>query len=272
MLSKLHLYNKQALLNIAFRHSSNSQVAAQTPIEVMTSAKHDNRPQDGSQILKEVQLFFDRGAKHTDVSIDILKYIISCDTCLRFNIPIMRDNGLMETLTCYRAQHKFLYMPVQGGVRFSPTTSLQEVVAHSSMNSLKFMLANIPFGGAFGGIRFNHHNYSKNELQRICRKYTQELAKKGFVGPQKDVLGPDMGTTEQDMTWMKDTFKYLYGEQNINASGAVTGKLASQGGIAGNLDARGLGAVYVLKWLMNDDDFIYKIDSSGGLKGKRVII
>lgn len=112
------------------------------------------------QILQQVQLFYDRASKNTNVTHDILKYIISCDHCLRFNIPVMRDNGIMETFTCYRAQHKQYLMPTQGGVRFSAETSLQEVVAHSSLNTLKFMLGGIPFGGAFGGVRIDPSKYS----------------------------------------------------------------------------------------------------------------
>lgn len=113
-----------------------------------------------ARFLEQVQLFYDRASKKTNVPSDMLKYIIACDNCLRFQIPIRRDNGLVETLTCYRAQHKHHFMPAQGGVRFSPDINLQETVALSSLNTLKFMLANIPFGGAFGGIRFDPAKYS----------------------------------------------------------------------------------------------------------------
>jgi len=93
--------------------------------------------------------------------------------------------------------------------------------------TFKLTVANIPFGGAKGGIRFNPEKYSKRELERITRKYTLALSNKGFIGPQSDVLGPDMGTNEQIMTWIKDTYTYLNGEKDINAAGCVTGKLKS---------------------------------------------
>ena len=87
-------------------------------------------------------------------------------------------------------------MPVKGGTRYSPDMTLQETVALASLMTFKLTVANIPFGGAKGGIRFDPSQYSQNEIQRITRKYTMELAKKGFIGPQSDVLGPDMGTNE----------------------------------------------------------------------------
>jgi glutamate dehydrogenase (NAD(P)+) len=82
-----------------------------------------------------------------------------------------------------------------------------------------------------GGIRFDPSQYSKAEVERITRKYAMELAKKGFIGPQVDVIGPDMGTDEQTMTWIKDTYVSMYGEGDINSQGCVTGKQVAQGGI-----------------------------------------
>jgi glutamate dehydrogenase (NAD(P)+) len=112
--------------------------------------------------------------------------------------------------------------------------------------TFKLTVANIPFGGAKGGIRFDPSKYSSAEVERITRKYTLELAKKNFIGPQVDVLGPDMGTNEQIMTWIKDTYTYLYGEKEINAAGCCTGKYVSQGGIQGRTESTGLGVYHVL--------------------------
>lgn len=119
----------------------------------------------------------------------------------------------------------------------------------------KLTVANIPFGGAKGGIRFDPKKYSAREVETITRKYTIELAKKNFIGPQIDCLGPDMGTNEQTMTWIKDTYQYIYGEKEINASGCCTGKYKSQGGIAGRTESTGLGVFHVLNTLLNDSTF-----------------
>jgi glutamate dehydrogenase (NAD(P)+) len=108
---------------------------------------------------------------------------MACDHVLRFQIPVVKDNGFIETLTCYRAQHKHHFLPVKGGLKYGPDMTLQETVALSSLMTFKQTLAGIPFGGAQGGIRFDPRQYSKAEVERITRKYAMELAKKGFIGP-----------------------------------------------------------------------------------------
>lgn len=214
----------------------------------------------------------DRAATRTQVRPDLLKYLMACDHVLRFQIPIRRDSGEIEVLTCYRAQHKHHFMPVKGGTRYAPDITLQETVALAALMTFKLTVANIPFGGAKGGIRIDPSKYSENELEKITRKYTMELAKKSFIGPQNDVLGPDMGTGQKTMTWIKDTYSYIYGEKEIHAAGCATGKLLSQGGIDGRTEATGLGCFFVLRELLNNDAFCEKADLSSGVKGKRVII
>lgn len=163
-------------------------------------------------------------------------------------------------------------MPCKGGTRYSPDVTLQEIVALASVMTLKLTVGNIPFGGAKGGIRFDPNKYSNAEIERITRKYTMELAKKGFIGPQTDCLGPDMGTNDKVMTWIMDTYKYLYGENQINCLGASTGKKVSQGGIEGRTESTGLGAFYVTRELLNNDEFCEAADMTTGIKGKRVIV
>jgi len=138
--------------------------------------------------------------------------------------------------------------------------------------TFKLTVANVPFGGAKGGIRFDPSKYSASEVERITRKYTLELAKKNFIGPQIDVLGPDMGTNEQIMTWIKDTYTYLYGEKEINAEGCCTGKFVTQGGIQGRTESTGLGVFHVLKTLIDDEAFAKKAKLSTGLKGKTIMV
>lgn len=143
-----------------------------------------------------MEAFFDRAAARSGVPEDYLNYIKACDTIIRFTIPLKRDSGRIELITCYRAQHKHHFLPVKGGLRFSPLISLQEMMALSSLMTYKLEVAGIPFGGAKGGIKIDPANYSMPELERITRRYTLELAKKGFLGPGIDSIGPDMGTNE----------------------------------------------------------------------------
>ena len=135
--------------------------------------------------------------------------------------------------------------------------------------TFKLAVADVPFGGAKGGIKIDPRTLSKAELERVTRRYTMELIKKGFIGPAIDCLGPDMGTNEQVMTWIKDTYQQMKGEQDINAEGCCTGKYISQGGIAGRTESTGLGVYYGLRELMNNHESFYsKIGLTKGLKDK----
>jgi glutamate dehydrogenase (NAD(P)+) len=136
----------------------------------------------------------------------------------------------------------------------------------------KSAVTDVPFGGAKGGIRMDPRQYSTSELERITRRYTIELAKKGFIAPALDVPGPDMGTSSQTMGWVKDTYQTIYGEKDINASGCCTGKPISLGGIAGRIEAMGLGVFYATRHFLNTEDFCAKYGIGLGLKNKRIIV
>jgi glutamate dehydrogenase (NAD(P)+) len=217
-------------------------------------------------------MMVENAANKANINADMLKYIMSCDAVVRFQIPITRDNGKLETLTCYRAQHKHHFMPVKGGTRYADDINLQEVVALASLMTFKLTVASVPFGGAKGGIKLDPSKYSKGELERITRKYTLELAKKNFIGPSVDCLGPDMGTNEQTMTWIKDTYCFLMGEKEINAAGCATGKYISQGGISGRTESTGLGVFHVLNTLLNEDSFTDRCGMNTGMRGKKIIV
>ena len=158
------------------------------------------------RFLEQVDLFFNRAASKTGIAPDMLEFIKTCDTVIRFNIPLRRDNGKLENITCYGAQHKHHFLPVKGGTRFAEHIDLQECMALASLMTFKLNIAGVPFGGSKGGAKIDPKKYSKGELERITRRYTMELAKKRFIGPGIDCLGPDMGTDEQIMTWIKDTY------------------------------------------------------------------
>lgn len=141
-------------------------------------------------------MFFNRAASKTAVPKDYLEMIMSCDTVVRFSIPIKRDNGLIQNIVCYRAQHKHHKLPVKGGTRYAPHIDIQECMALATLMTFKLQIAEVPYGGAKGGVCIDPKKFSKSELERITRAYTVELYKKGFIGPQRDCLGPDMGTNE----------------------------------------------------------------------------
>ncbi len=223
---------------------------------------------DEPRFLEMVKLHFNRAAKLTGVDKGLLRVIRECNAVIRFNVPLERDNGDLEVVTCYRAQHSHHKLPCKGGTRFDGKLNLQEVEALASLMTFKLAVADVPYGGAKGGIRIDPKDYSDRELERVTRRYTLELAKKKFIGAQIDCLGPDVGTNEQIMTWVKDTYFSIYGDQDINAEGVCTGKFLSQGGIDGRVESTGLGVYYGTRELMNKEDFMERLGLTVGIKGK----
>ena len=119
-------------------------------------------------------------------------------------IPIHRDDGSTQVFAGYRVQHHLTLGPTKGGIRYHPDVALGEVAALAMWMSWKCALAGLPYGGAKGGVNCDPSKLSTTELERITRRFTQEIIP--FIGPQIDIPAPDMGTNEQTMAWMMDTF------------------------------------------------------------------
>ena len=138
--------------------------------------------------------------------------------------------------------------------------------------TFKNAVLELPYGGAKGGLKINPKNYSKREIETLMRRFTIELAKKNFIGAAIDVPGPDLGTGEREMSWMKDAYSKFAGHLDINASGCVTGKAINQGGIPGRTESTGLGVFYATREILEDTEFCLQNNIPPGLRGKSVII
>lgn len=160
---------------------------------------------------------------------------------LAFTVPIRRDNGEIEVFSGYRVQHHLALGPAKGGVRFHPEVELGEVAALAMWMSWKCSLTGLPYGGAKGGVTCDPTQLSVRELERISRRYAQELV--AFISPETDVLGPDMGTNDQTMAWMMDTYSGYCGHP---APGIATGKPVSLGGSLGRRESTGRGVAYLV--------------------------
>ena len=143
-------------------------------------------------------------------------------------LPIHRDDGSTQVFTGYRVQHHLTLGPTKGGLRFHPDVTLGEVAALAMWMSWKCALTGLPYGGAKGGIACDPGKLSKTELERVTRRYTQEMIP--FIGPQVDVMAPDLGTNEQVMAWMMDTYSVHVG---ATVPSIVTGKPVGAGRLAG---------------------------------------
>ena len=161
-------------------------------------------------------------------------------------VPIHRDDGRVEVFTGYRVQHHLTLGPTKGGLRYHPDVTLGEVAALAMWMSWKCALTGLPYGGAKGGITCDPRLLSVKELERLTRRYTQEMIP--FIGPQIDVMAPDVGTNEQTMAWMMDTYSMHMGS---TVPSIVTGKPVALGGSLGRREATGRGVGYLINRAMD---------------------
>lgn len=168
-------------------------------------------------------------------------------------VPIHRDDGSTQVFHGYRVQHHLSLGPTKGGIRFHPQVELGEVAALAMWMSWKCALTNLPYGGAKGGVNCDPRKLSLTELERVTRRYTQEII--SFIGPQVDIPAPDMGTNEQTMAWMMDTYSVHMG---YTVPGVVTGKPVLLGGSVGRREATGRGVGYLANRAMD----VLGLDSS----------
>jgi len=192
-------------------------------------------------------LQFNRAADILDMDENLRERVEMPKRCLAVSCPIELDNGKVVNFEGFRVQHHLSMGPTKGGVRFHPKVDLGEVAALAMWMSWKCALAGLPYGGAKGGISVDPFALSHNELEHLTRRYMQEMIP--FVGPNTDVMAPDVGTNEQTMAWMMDTYSNHVG-QSVPA--IVTGKPVSIGGSEGRKEATGHGAAYLAKAYLLD--------------------
>ena len=156
-------------------------------------------------------------------------------------LPIKCDDGQTRVFSGYRVQHHLTLGPTKGGLRYHPDVKLGEVAALAMWMSWKCALTGLPYGGAKGGIACDPSKMSALELEHLTRRYTQEMIP--FIGPQVDVMAPDLGTNEQVMAWMMDTYSVYAGH---TVPSIVTGKPVGLGGSLGRREATGRGVGYLV--------------------------
>ncbi len=203
------------------------------------------RGMSAATFFDEVNQYFDQAATFTDYPAGLLNHIRSCNSVYRFDFPLRRANGEIEVIRAWRVEHSHHKTPVKGGIRYALEVYEEEVMALAALMTYKCAIVDVPFGGGKGGIRIDPKNYSIDELERITRRYTHELAKKEFIGPGIDVPAPDYGTGEREMAWIADTYMALH-PGSLDALGCVTGKPVTQGGVRGRKEATGRGLFYAL--------------------------
>ena len=183
---------------------------------------------------------FDQAADTMELDPNLRERLKLPQRSLIVSVPIRMDDGRVEVYTGYRVQHDSSRGPTKGGIRYHPDVNLGEVAALAMWMTWKCALADLPYGGAKGGVAVAPKQLSRPELQRLTRRYAAEIFP--LIGPDKDVPAPDVGTDAQVMAWIMDTYSQQVG---YSVPGVVTGKPLSIGGSLGREEATGRGVVYV---------------------------
>ena len=218
-----------------------------------------------------VTFYFDRAAAFTGHPKGLLDQIRACNSVHAFQFPVHQADGRIEVVRGWRAEHSHHKLPTKGGIRYSAAVDESEVKALAALMTYKCAVVDVPFGGAKGAVQIDPHTRAVEELERITRRYTHELAKKNLIGPGLDVPAPDAGTGEREMAWIADTYMAL-NPGLLDAMACVTGKPVTQGGIRGRKEATGRGLVYALRGACLQTDDMRSLGLSAGLDGKRVIV
>ena len=184
---------------------------------------------------------FDVAAEKLGIDPNLAGRLRRPDRAMIVSVPTRMDDGRVHVFTGYRVQHNDVLGPFKGGIRYHPAVNLGEVSALAMWMTWKCSLVGLPLGGAKGGIACDPAELSRNELQSMTRRFTAELL--NFIGPEVDIPAPDMGTNEQVMAWIMDTYSQHKGHA---VPEIVTGKPVAIGGTLGRREATGRGVVYMI--------------------------
>lgn len=205
-------------------------------------------------VYENVVAQFDKAADLMGLDSAVRKILATTMNELVVHFPVIMEDGHLEMFTGYRVQHNNVLGPFKGGVRFHPLVDIDEVRALATWMTWKSAIANLPFGGAKGGIQIDPAQYSDKEIENITRRFTFALGTN--IGPEYDIPAPDVNTNPQIMAWMLDTYQQMMSPLERNRSAhVVTGKPVESGGSAGRNKATGQGIVYVLQAWAEDHDF-----------------
>ena len=183
----------------------------------------------------------DRVAERIQLEPDVHQVLRLPRRALVVSIPVRMDDGNTKVFQGYRVHHSTVLGPTKGGLRYDVGVNLGETTALAMLMTWKCALMGLPYGGAKGGVRCNPRELSRRELEHLTRRYTTEIIL--LIGPDLDIPAPDLGTDEQVMAWMMDTYSMTQGK---SVPGVVTGKPLIVGGSAGRREATGRGIVYAL--------------------------
>lgn len=202
-------------------------------------------PEITQSLLADASSRLEGALKYVAISEDALRRLKAPKASLSVSIPVRMDNGSLRIFQGYRVRYDDTRGPGKGGVRYHPDVTLDEVQSLAFWMTFKAALMNLPFGGAKGGIALNPKELSRQELERLSRGYIDAIA--DFIGPDVDILAPDMYTNAMIMGWMMDQYSII--KRKVSPA-VVTGKPVMMGGSQGRSTATATGAFYVINTLL----------------------
>lgn len=223
-----------------------------------------------SDFLADVEGMLERAALHVPMQDGLLEKIKICNEtyATRFGV---RLRGRMYTFEGWRSVHSNHPAPAKGGIRYAPDVHQAEVEALAALMTYKCALMGLPFGGSKGGLKIDPSAWSEGELERITRRFAQELTRQNFLSPSLNVPAPDVGTSEKTMVWIADEYRRMKPD-DINAEACVTGKPLAAGGIEGRSEATGRGVQFALREFFSHAGDVAKTGLPASLSGRSVIV
>jgi glutamate dehydrogenase (NAD(P)+) len=223
-----------------------------------------------STFLSSVGSMMSRAISLMDLPPGLGDVLQQCRAVYQMRFPV-KIAGKWEVFEGWRANHSEHLLPTKGGIRYAPEVDQEEVEALATLMTFKCAIVDVPFGGAKGGLKIDPRKYERHQIERITRRFTLELDKRGFISPSENVPAPDMGTGAREMAWMADTYRTLHPD-DIDAIACITGKPPQMGGIRGRVQATGRGVQYALREFFSHAEDVEAVGLEGGLAGKRIVV
>ena len=220
--------------------------------------------------LNSTNKLFDQALDYTEISPDLATRIRVSNSTYTINFGVkLRDK--IHTFTGWRSVHSEHFEPAKGGIRYDINASQEEVEALAALMTYKCAIIEVPYGGSKGALKINPKDWTKAEIEKVTRRFAQELIKRDLIHPAQNVPAPDVGTSANEMAWIADEYRRIH-PTDINALACVTGKPTQKGGLVGRSEATGRGVQYIIREFFRHKEDCLNANFKSGLKGKKVSI
>ena len=225
---------------------------------------------DNQNFLNSTNKLFDQALSYTEISPDLATRIRVSNSTYTINFGVKLRNEI-HTFTGWRSVHSEHFEPAKGGIRYDINASQEEVEALAALMTYKCAIIEVPYGGSKGALKINPKEWTKSEIEKITRRFAQELIKRDLIHPAQNVPAPDVGTGAEEMAWIADEYRRIH-PTDINALACVTGKPTQKGGLVGRSEATGRGVQYIIREFFRHEEDYLKAGFKGGLKDKKVVL